>query len=107
MMLRACLILTVAALALTAWAQPFEEYLKLRKKAGITLAVGIPALETFVGKRTMEVKGVVKGTISTGGTHTILLERTDGENIYVQADKLPDWLVGNEVPARLLIKAER
>jgi len=107
MMLRACLIFTVAAMALSAGAQSFEEYLKLRKKAGITLAVGIPALETFVGKRTMEVKGVVKGTISMGGGHTILLERTDGENIYVQADSLPDWLVGNEVPARLLIKAER
>jgi len=106
-MLRACLIFSVAALALSAGAQPFAEYLKLRKKAGITVAVGIPALETFVGKRTMEVKGVVKGTISMGGTHTILLERTDGENIYVQADTLPDWLVGNEVPARLLIKAER
>ena len=106
-MLRACLILSIAALTLSAGAQPFEEYLKLRKKAGITLAVGIPALETFVGKRTMEVKGVVKGTISMGGGHTILLERSDGDYIYVQTEKLPDWLVGNATPARLLIKAER
>lgn len=107
MMRRACLTVLLAILAHSAGAQSFEQYLKIRKQAGITQAVGIPALETFVGKRTMEVKGVVKGTISMGGTHTILLERMDGGNIYIQAKELPDWIVGNEVPARLLVKAAR
>lgn len=95
------------ALAGLGLGQTFQEYLKLRKQAGITQAVGIPSLETFVGKRTLEVQGTVKGTFSAGGRSVILVERTDGEPLHIQTDRPPDWLSGNEVEARLLIRAER
>jgi hypothetical protein len=107
MMLRVFTVLALAAVASASWAQTFAEYMKLRKQYGITQAVGIPALETFVGKRTMEVKGVVKGTITAAGKAIIFLDRGDGEAIHVQTASAPDWLQGNQVGARLLIRAER
>jgi hypothetical protein len=100
-------LLVFAAFAFPASAQTFAEYLKLRKAAGVSQPVGIPALEAFIGKRTLEVKGLVKGTFSVGGRHVILLERADQQTINVQTDKIPDWLIGNEVQARILIRAER
>lgn len=88
-------------------AQSLQQYLTLRKKYGISQAVGIEAMETFVGKRTMEVQGVVKGSLTVSGKTVLLVERTDGESLTVQTDAVPDWLSGNQVRARLLVHAER
>src|SRR5687767_1113546 len=79
----------------------------MRKRFGITQAVGVQALETLVGARILEIKGTVKGSMNVGGTTSLLVERTDGQSIIVQSENVPDWLNGNEVPARLLVRAER
>ncbi len=54
-----------------------------------------------------EVQGIVKGTFSTGSKAALLLERPDGGTQVVDAPSVPDWVVGSEIPARLLIKASR
>ncbi|MFQ3588340.1 MAG: hypothetical protein SNJ76_11850, partial [Fimbriimonadaceae bacterium] len=88
-------------------ADTLQNYLAKRKAFGISRAAEVAALEAFVGKRTLEVKGNVTGTFRVGERHFLLLERTDGQNIHVGTDAVPDWLHGNLVPTRLLIKAER
>jgi hypothetical protein len=87
-------------------AEPFEEYLKLRKKHGIEQSVGVAALETLVGRRIIEVKGVVKGVFAVNQS-VLLLEACDGGYIHVQGQSAPDWLLQTPVSARLLVEAER
>ena len=88
-------------------AQTLKQYLELRKKYGITQGVGFEAFETFIGKRTMEVKGVVKGGFRIGKKQGILVEPSEGTSLVIYAKEVPDWLLGNSVPARLLVVAER
>ncbi len=94
----------VAALAS---AQSSDDYKKIRKQYGITQCSGIEALETLVGTRVLEIKGIVKGTVRIGDSWTVMLKTYDGSDIHVDASEVPDWLTGNEVPARLLVQAER
>jgi hypothetical protein len=106
-MLRTVALLIAGSLWGVAEAQTIQEYLQLRKKHGITQAVGVAALETFVGQRTVEVRGTVKGSFSANGVTVLYLERYEGDPLSVQSENPPDWLLGNIVSARLLIQAER
>ncbi len=107
-MKRLILLLSILAASATfAPAQSLKDYLALRQKNGITQAVGVEALETLIGTRVVEVKGIVKGTFKMSDKGAIMLERADGETLVVEAQTIPDWLETNEVPARLLIKASR
>ncbi|MFZ4506437.1 MAG: lytic transglycosylase domain-containing protein [Fimbriimonas sp.] len=101
------LVLILLSIPMLGLSQVTSDYLQLRKKHGINTAVGIEALEAFVGTRIMEIKGIVKGSFRTGGKTTLLLERTDGDNEFVEADFVPDFLDANDVPARLLVRATR
>ena len=94
-------------LAITVSAQDLQQYLHLRKSYGIVESVGVPALETLVGSRVFEVQGIVKGTMRTGNRRFLLLELTDGETQAIDANNIPDWVIGSDIPARLLIKANR
>lgn len=96
-------------LLLVPWAgaQTFADYLKTRKLYRITGAVGVQTLETLLGTRTVEIRGHVKGTMGTSSGEVLMLERTDGDTIFVEAKSIPDWLEGNAVPARLIVKATR
>ena len=98
------LILLAAAFA---HGQSLDQYLSLRKQYKITQAVGVPALETLVGTRIVEVQGKVKGVFEIQDKMALMLERTDGGTEIVDAGSIPDWLRGNEVPARLIVKATR
>jgi len=103
-------ILIPIALALFGFVsgQSLKTYLALRKHCGIHQAVEVAALETLVGTRVMELQGTVKGTFQVGNRFSLLVERMDGQCETVDSDAIPDWLQGgNEVPARLLIKATR
>lgn len=104
---RAATILGLVAFAHIGMGQPLPDYLKQRKAAGISLSVGIPALEAFVGKRTLEIRGTVKGTFSANGRQVLMVDRGDGESIFVQAGEIPTWLEHGHVTARLLVRAER
>jgi hypothetical protein len=101
------LFLAAVLLAPVTLGQTFSDYLKLRKQYKITQATGVEALEAFIGQRVLEVSGKVKGSITVGSNRSILLERTDGQPMVVSCKDLPEWLTGNEVDARLLLKATR
>jgi soluble lytic murein transglycosylase-like protein len=98
------MLLLAAALAP---GQSLDQYLGLRKHYKISQAVGVPALETLVGSRVVEVQGKVKGVFEVQDKMALMLERTDGGTEIVDANGIPDWLKGNEVPARLIVKASR
>lgn len=99
-----CIVVIFAAFAA---AGSGDNYLKLRKQYGITQAVSVAALETLVGTRTVEVKGVVKGMMKTAQGASLLLEKSDGDFLFVSTTEEIDWLSGNEVPVRLLVNATR
>lgn len=100
------LVLLLGSVSLAS-AQTLSEYLKLRKHYGISQAAEAEALETFVGTRVVEIKGTVKGSFKIKGLYTILLERSDGDNIGIESASQPDWLSGGEVHCRLIVKATR
>ncbi len=88
-------------------AQDLQQYLRIRKANGIIQAVGVQALETLVGTRIFEVQALVKGTLSVGSKTTVMIERTDGDNLAIDAKSVPDWALGTDVMARLIIRATR
>ena len=105
--LRIWLAILLLPLGADALAQTFTEYLALRKKHGVTQAAGVEALETLLGTRILEVRGLVKGAMTMGDITSIMVERSDGGFLIVDGRKVPDWLHGNEIAARLLVKASR
>lgn len=106
-MMRRLLAPVILLAATLAQGQSLDQYLALRKQYKITQAVGVPALETLVGSRVVEVQGKVKGVFEVQDKMALMLERTDGGTEIVDANAIPDWLKGNEVPARLIVKATR
>ena len=88
---------------------PLESYLKLRRTYGIRRAAGPEALETLVGKRILEIQGVVKGTFRIEDRTTVLLESGDGpdDTLVIDAREVPEWLGAGEVAARLIVQANR
>ncbi len=92
---------------MVAHAQTFRDYLQTRKQFGISQATTVAALETMIGTRVLEVQGTVKGCYRVNGKGTVLVEKSDGQTIEVKAETIPDWIEGNEVLARLLIRATR
>ncbi|MFN3684501.1 MAG: lytic transglycosylase domain-containing protein [Fimbriimonadaceae bacterium] len=100
----AAVLLCVAALAS---AQTFDEYLRLRRTIGIREAAGVEALETFVGTRTVEVAARVCGFSRVGDKSVLLLELPEGGYLDVRTSRVPDWMSGGDVRARLIVKAAR
>jgi soluble lytic murein transglycosylase-like protein len=98
---------SISLLGATVCAQTLQQYLNLRKQHKISQAVGVAALETLVGSRVMEIKGTVRGSFTINGVTVLLVERVDGGDMEVESAKPVEWLHGNAVPARLLVKASR
>lgn len=101
-----CLTLLLGCLTLSA-AQSLDAYLKMRRQHSIRQAVGVESLQTLVGSRVVEIQGRVKGSFRVNGKASILLEREDGSTEMIEANSVPDWLEGNDVPARLIVRASR
>ncbi len=106
-MRRLSLVFLLAAVSNLVPAQGFRDYLHLRKQYGISQATTVAALETMVGTRILEVQGTIKGCYRVNGRGTVLVEKTDGQSLEVRAGAIPEWIEGNEVTARLLIRASR
>ena len=87
--------------------QTFEEYVKLRKKNGITRAADVAEIEDFVGKRVIEIQGTVKGVIGSGDSELLLVEGLSGVQHYVRSKDTPSWLKNGQVQVRLIVDAER
>lgn len=105
--IRGAAVLLAGLLAAQASAQSLQEYLKLRHKYHISCAVGLDALDSFIGTRVVEVRGEVCGHFTAGGKTMLLLTLPDGSSLNIDADSPPDWLLGNQTEARLLIRASR
>ncbi|MGV3618652.1 MAG: lytic transglycosylase domain-containing protein [Fimbriimonas sp.] len=88
-------------------AQSLPEYLRMRKQHSVTQATDLAALDTFVGSTIVEARGVVKGSFRVGDRTSLLFERPDGKTQIVESVVVPNWLVGNEIPVRLLVRATR
>jgi hypothetical protein len=85
------------------WAQTLDEYLALRKEHKISQASSSAALQTFVGERVMEVKGVAKGAIGA----ILILDNPQGDELYVRSEHIPDWIKTGSQEVRLIVKAVR
>lgn len=90
-----------------AHAQTFEEYVRLRKKHGITRASDVAVIEDLVGRRVLEVQGTIKGVIGSGESEILLVEGPSQVQHYVKSSNTPDWLRNGQVQVRLIIDAER
>lgn len=97
-----------SALVLAATAQDVASYLAQRKRLGISQATTVAALETLVGERTLEVSGLVKGSIRGEESGVLYLQSTDGSDVAVEvAGQVAAWLQQDHVAVRMLIKARR
>ncbi len=106
-MIKRLLPLLTLVLATCAHSQSLQQYLTLRKQYKITQAVGVESLETLVGTRIVEIQGRVKGVFRVQDKSALMLEKTDGGTEIIDANGIPDWLQGNDVPARLIVRATR
>lgn len=104
---RLLLPIALVLLATTGETATLGEYLKIRKKNGISQATTSLALDTLVGTGTMEVKALVKGTFTVDGSTSVLLEVAGSEPIVVKGKKTPEWLRNPQAEARMIIKATR
>lgn len=85
-----------------------EAYLRERRRLGIVQSSGMEALQTVVGQRTLEIRGVTKGSIrSEGQAAQLLLTLPDGQSIHLTADTVPDWLESNEAVTRMIVRVYR
>ncbi|MFM9874223.1 MAG: lytic transglycosylase domain-containing protein [Fimbriimonadaceae bacterium] len=101
-------LIALLSLAVATPAQTFNEYLAARKKNGITQATSPAALETFVGERVLEVRGVIRGFMESSSGQLLVLENPDSHReLFISAKDAPSWLKTSNTTARLLIKASR
>jgi hypothetical protein len=106
-MRRLLLLLICACVAALGNAQSLNEYLRLRKANKIVLPTAITALDNIVDARTLELSTTVKGTFKVDTRGALMIDKADGSTAIVDCVDVPEWLVGNEVKARLLVKAYR
>jgi len=83
------------------------EYLKIRKKYGITQPTTSAALQTLIGYGVFEVKALVKGTLRADETTKLLLEGAGGSSIAVSSSKSNKWLEVPNTRARIIVIAKR
>ena len=105
-MLRLASLFLILASTAFASAQSLPDYLRMRKQHAVTQP-NEGALDAVIGSRVIEIRGVVKGSFRVGDRMSIMFERADGQPQIVEALAVPDWLLGNEVPARLLVRVTR
>jgi soluble lytic murein transglycosylase-like protein len=101
--LLACLLLSAGASV----AQELESYLKTRAAHKIKGATPIAALELAVGKRVLEVEGVVVGSVAVGEAQSILMEIEPGRSIVVALGEGHGWLTRGQMRIRAIVEVER
>lgn len=102
------IICAVALAPFAARAGVLEDYIKTRKTYGITQAASVVALETFLGEKTFEVSGTVKGVVGSEGNRLLILENDDnGPDLYVRTPEAPEWMRMGTVQVRMIVAAKR
>ncbi len=99
----ACALLSASL----AKAQELEPYLKTRAAHKIKSATPIAALELAVGKRVLEVEGVVVGSVAVGEAQSVLMEIEPGRSIVVAIGAGHGWLTRGQVRIRAIVEVQR
>src|SRR5689334_20030405 len=100
-------LLICACLVAISNAQSATEYLRLRKANGVNRPTELSSLDTIVDSKVAELSTIVKGTFKVEDRGALMIDKADGSTAIVDCASIPDWLVGNEVKARLLVKVSR
>ena len=106
-MLRSIAILALVGASLTLNAQSLPDYLRMRSQHTVTQAVDPSTLDNLSGSQIFELDGRVKGSFRVDNEITLMVELTNGRSQMVQTVGVSDWLLGNDVPARLLVRATK
>lgn len=88
-------------------ASELSEYLKIRKKYGISQPTTSAALQTLVGYGVFEIKAVVKGTLRADEVTKLLIEGAGGSSIAVSSVESVRWLEVPNTRARIIVLAKR
>jgi len=99
--------LWLGLIALQASAQELERYLHLRRLHKIQGLTPIGALELSVGKRVLEVEGIVRGSVAVGEQRSILLEVEPSRSLVIQIGAQDSWLTRGQVRIRALVQVTR
>ncbi len=102
-------VLTVALglLSIAVHTQELEGYLKVRQQHKVRNLTPIAGLEIAVGKRVLEVEGMVRGSVSAGESQSILLEIEPTRSLVIQIPQGYGWLTRGQFRVRALVRVER
>lgn len=92
---------------LTADSTELQSYLKLRRAHKVVGVSPAASLEIIVGKRVIEVEGIVQGSASCGGEYSLILALNSNKSLVVQAKSIESWLTGGQIAIRALVQVER
>jgi len=106
-MRRLLLLLILASLAAVGNAQSIDEYMHMRRANSVAEPTPVSSIDNVVGTRVFELSTTVKGSFKVNGKGALMVDRGDGNTTIVNCINVPDWLVGSEVKARLLVKVSR
>ncbi len=93
--------------ALPASAQELERYLQLRRLHKVQGVTPIGALELSVGKRVLEVEGIVRGSVAVGDQRSILLEVEPSRSLVIAISAQDSWLTSGQLRIRALVQVTR
>lgn len=106
-MRRLILLLALVSTASLGSAQTIAQYLQLRSSLGIVQPTDMATLDTIIGDRVIEVSTIVKGSFKVDNRGSLMIGRPDGGTDVVDCPTIPDWMVGTETKARLLLRVTR
>ena len=92
---------------LQASAQELDRYLHLRRLHKVQSLTPIGALELSIGKRVLEVEGIVRGSVAISEQRSILLEVEPSRSLIIQIDARDNWLTNGQFRIRALVQVIR
>lgn len=87
--------------------QELEPYLRLRKQYRISGPTPSGALDIAIGKRVLEVEGIVRGYSQSGESLLVYLEVDRTKNLSVSVDPSHQWIRGGQLRLRMLVEVSR
>lgn len=87
--------------------QDLESYLRLRKQHKVSQLTPAGALELVVGKRVLEVEGVVRGYTAVDDYTSIYLEIDSSKSLPIRVRPSDRWVLNGQVRIRALVQVTR
>jgi soluble lytic murein transglycosylase-like protein len=107
MMGRGWLAIGILWLGVQASSQELERYLQLRRQHKVQSLTPVGALELTVGRRVLEVEGIVRGSIAVDERRSILLEVEPSRSLVIQIGSGDNWLTSGQFRIRALVQVWR